>query len=197
VLVDSEAAWRAAEEATVTGVGGTYDAALAARLHGRGHRDGARMIAELVGRDDHVAIADTLLEHALARIGAAVVAVDGAAELVAALHGRVPIGVASNSVRAAVELALARAGLGGFDAVVCGDDVAAAKPAPDVYLEACRRLGVAPADAVAVEDSPAGVASARAAGLVVVGLEAQVVLAEAAVRVRTLRELRFDVRAQD
>jgi beta-phosphoglucomutase-like phosphatase (HAD superfamily) len=53
---------------------------------------------------------------------------------------------------------------------VSGDEVAELKPAPDVYLEACRQLGVRPADAVALEDSPTGVASARAAGLLVVGI---------------------------
>jgi beta-phosphoglucomutase-like phosphatase (HAD superfamily) len=53
---------------------------------------------------------------------------------------------------------------------VCGDEVVELKPAPDVYLEACRLLGVRPADAVALEDSPTGVASARAAGLFVVGI---------------------------
>lgn len=52
-----------------------------------------------------------------------------------------------------------------FDAVVTGDEVARRKPAPDVYLEAARRLGVAPADAIAIEDSGPGVSAARAAGM--------------------------------
>ena len=69
-----------------------------------------------------------------------------------------------------VETALAAAGLKGFDAVVAGEDVSAAKPAPDPYLEACARLGVEPADAVGIEDSPVGVASAKAAGLYVIGV---------------------------
>ena len=57
-----------------------------------------------------------------------------------------------------------------FDVVIAGDEVAHPKPAPDLYAEACRRLGVAPADAVALEDTPTGVASARAAGLFVIGV---------------------------
>jgi beta-phosphoglucomutase-like phosphatase (HAD superfamily) len=73
-------------------------------------------------------------------------------------------------VRAIVETALASAGLHGFDAIVTGEDVTAAKPAPDAYLEACARLGVDPADAVGVEDSPVGIASAKAAGLYVIGV---------------------------
>jgi beta-phosphoglucomutase-like phosphatase (HAD superfamily) len=55
--------------------------------------------------------------------------------------------------------------------VVLGvDDVARPKPAPDLYLAACAGLGVAPADAIALEDSPPGVMSARAAGLRVIGI---------------------------
>jgi beta-phosphoglucomutase-like phosphatase (HAD superfamily) len=54
--------------------------------------------------------------------------------------------------------------------VVSGQDMGRPKPQPHVYAEACRALGVAPADAVAFEDSPMGVRSARAAGLFVVGV---------------------------
>ena len=57
-----------------------------------------------------------------------------------------------------------------FDAVVAGDDVAEPKPAPDVYLRACDLLGVEPSETIAFEDSPTGVAAARAAGLHVVGI---------------------------
>ena len=58
-----------------------------------------------------------------------------------------------------------------FDVVVSGHETAAPKPAPDPYLEACRRLGVeAGPGVVALEDSPTGVAAARAAGLTVIGV---------------------------
>jgi HAD superfamily hydrolase (TIGR01509 family) len=57
-----------------------------------------------------------------------------------------------------------------FDAIVTGDEVQRRKPAPDVYLEAARRLGVDPADAIAIEDSAPGVAAARAAGMTVVAI---------------------------
>lgn len=95
----------------------------------------------------------------------------GAVELVAELRGRLPLAVASNSPRALVDLALGSAGLAeGWEAIVSGDEVEALKPAPDVFLEACRRLGVRPEESVALEDSPTGVASARAAGLTVIGI---------------------------
>jgi beta-phosphoglucomutase-like phosphatase (HAD superfamily) len=85
---------------------------------------------------------------------------------------RVRLGIATTTSRSNVE-ALLRAQLGadwqdGFDAIVCGEDVARKKPDPAVYLEALRRLGIGPDGAVAVEDSPAGVAAARAAGIGVV-----------------------------
>jgi beta-phosphoglucomutase-like phosphatase (HAD superfamily) len=57
-----------------------------------------------------------------------------------------------------------------FDAVVTGDQVARRKPAPDVYLEAARRLGIEPAHAIAIEDSAPGIAAARAAGMKAVAI---------------------------
>jgi HAD superfamily hydrolase (TIGR01509 family) len=94
----------------------------------------------------------------------------GARELVGALRGRVPIAVASNSPRRLLDLALGASGLGPFDATLAGDEVAHGKPAPDLYLEACARLGALPSRAAALEDSPTGVAAARAAGLYVIGV---------------------------
>jgi HAD superfamily hydrolase (TIGR01509 family) len=91
----------------------------------------------------------------------------GAVELVDGLRQlKVPLGLASNSPRFLVDDALRTAGLAdAFDAIVTSDDVEHAKPAPDIYLLACQRLGVEPSDAVALEDSPSGVAAAKAAGL--------------------------------
>jgi HAD superfamily hydrolase (TIGR01509 family) len=95
----------------------------------------------------------------------------GARELVEALVGRTPIAVASNSPETFVRAALEAAGLAAaFTTVVTADQVAEAKPAPDTYLAACDRLGAGPARSVALEDSPTGVAAARAAGLYVVGV---------------------------
>lgn len=94
----------------------------------------------------------------------------GAPELLAALRGRVPLGLASNTRRELVLRILSGADMGdAFEVVVTGDE-GSPKPAPDLYLLACERLRVAPADAVALEDSPTGVAAARAAGLTVIGI---------------------------
>lgn len=87
-------------------------------------------------------------------------------ELVRACTERVPVAVASNSPRELLETALRSAGLVDFLAhSFAADEVRSPKPAPDLYLTACRALGVAPTSSVAFEDSATGVASARAAGL--------------------------------
>ena len=90
----------------------------------------------------------------------------GAIELVDRLRGRVPLALASNSGREIVDTALATARLAeAFDAIVTADDVSDGKPAPDIYLLACERLGVRPEDSLALEDTPSGIAAAKAAGL--------------------------------
>jgi HAD superfamily hydrolase (TIGR01509 family) len=90
----------------------------------------------------------------------------GAIELVERLRGHTRLGLASNSPRSMVDTALTTARLAdAFDAIVTSDDVEHPKPAPDLYLLACERLGVAPGEALALEDSPSGVAAAKAAGL--------------------------------
>jgi beta-phosphoglucomutase len=81
---------------------------------------------------------------------------------------RVPVAVVSGAFRAEIEPVLAAAGIDKlFAAVVTADDVAAGKPAPDAYLELARRLGdgIEPRQLIALEDTEAGVASAKAAGL--------------------------------
>jgi HAD superfamily hydrolase (TIGR01509 family) len=95
----------------------------------------------------------------------------GAREAVRALAERWPLGLASSSNREIIDLVLELAGLtDAFAATVSSEEVARGKPAPDVYLEAARRLGVAPGDCAAVEDSTNGLRSAAAAGMTVIAL---------------------------
>ena len=83
----------------------------------------------------------------------------------------VPLAVASNGTRVHVDAMLAAAGLTGlFDASAAVDEVARGKPAPDLYLEAARRLGIAPTRCIAIEDSPVGARAALAAGMTTVGI---------------------------
>ncbi|KSB88470.1 hypothetical protein AS593_19280 [Caulobacter vibrioides] len=97
--------------------------------------------------------------------------IDGLTEIAAvtaiarAFHGRLPMAVASSGPSDFVRLSLRSRGLDElFDAIVTIEDVAAAKPAPDLFLEAARRLGVAPQDCLVFEDSLQGVQAAKAAG---------------------------------
>jgi HAD superfamily hydrolase (TIGR01509 family) len=107
-------------------------------------------------------VSDLMLEELRAEVEAR----PGAAELVKRLRGRVPLALASNSPRFLIDAALLSAGFSdAFDAVVSSEDVALPKPAPDLYLLACTRLGVAPADALALEDTSSGIAAAKAAGM--------------------------------
>ena len=98
----------------------------------------------------------------------------GALELLRRLTGAgLPLGVASNAEREFLESTLSSAGLlhhGPFAAIVAAEDVEHPKPAPDIYVEACRRLGTQPAECVALEDSATGVTSAAAAGMLVIGV---------------------------
>jgi putative hydrolase of the HAD superfamily len=100
------------------------------------------------------------------------VARPGVAEWIADAVGRgFGLAIASSSEREWVEPHLRRLGLRDhFAHLACYGSGLAAKPAPDTYLEACARLGVAPAEAIAVEDSPHGIDAARAAGLRVVAV---------------------------
>lgn len=95
-------------------------------------------------------------------------ALPGAVSLVRGLAGRgVPLVVCSSSVKPWVEAALKKIDLlDAFDHLVTGSDVEHGKPAPDIYQVAAERVGVAPGRCLAIEDAPAGIRSAKAAGMV-------------------------------
>ncbi len=77
-----------------------------------------------------------------------------------------PVAVATSSDAQTVAFSLRAAGLEGrFPCIVSGDQVARGKPAPDIFLEAARRLGVAPEFCIVLEDSDAGILAAVAAGI--------------------------------
>ncbi|HEY7221601.1 MAG TPA: HAD family phosphatase [Candidatus Binatia bacterium] len=91
---------------------------------------------------------------------------EGALELLAALHGKFKIALASSSYQDAIDGVLAGLGIVSyFDAVVSGSDVAQVKPAPDIFLKASHALGVEPAECIVVEDAEKGVTAAYRAGM--------------------------------
>jgi HAD superfamily hydrolase (TIGR01509 family) len=173
VLLDSEAAWTRAETRLFARYGKTYGVEEKRLLIGGSLEETAGALEEILDRPGESAdLQHELLELAAEEFADPVKPMPGALQLVGELRdlGR-PMAVASNSERLLVDLALTGAGLSDtFGAVIAGDEVSSPKPAPDLYLEACRRLGTAPEGAVAVEDSPRGAAAARAAGMFVIGI---------------------------
>jgi HAD superfamily hydrolase (TIGR01509 family) len=92
--------------------------------------------------------------------------VDGAVEAVRRIGERWPLALASSSNRELIDFALELMGVADlFRVTISSEEVERGKPAPDVYLEAARRLGIAPERAVAIEDSGAGIRAAKAAGM--------------------------------
>ena len=175
LLLDTEILWHDAESDLFRRHGGefTWDDKMA--VIGTSHEVTADYFADRldVPREEGPALVAELQQLMHERVRRAVDARPGAVELVSRLRDvdGVGLGLASNSPRFLVDDALATAGLtGAFDAIVTSDDVEQAKPAPDIYLLACERLGVAPADALALEDSASGIAAAKAAGLTCIGV---------------------------
>ncbi len=176
LLVDTQHCWEAAYRAAVDGSGVTVGAerfgALCESLNGASVGIAAERLSRGLGRKIPAAFLQRALEEAIA--AAPLRPMAGAARLLAALEGWLPLAVASNAPAAVVDAALRSAGLRDhFSDVVSAEQVAAPKPDPAVYLEACRRLAVEPATAVAFEDSPLGATAARAAGLFLVAVPSE------------------------
>lgn len=173
VLISSEEVWDAVREELTRELGG--------RWAPRAHTDMMGMSTpEWTGymhRDLGVPLPPAEIEavvvrRLIARYRAEPPFIEGAVEAVRAIAGRgLPLAVASSSTRTLIGAVLEQAGLAdAFAVTVSSEEVARGKPAPDVYVEALRRLGVAAADALAVEDSGAGIRSAAAAGMRVVAI---------------------------
>jgi len=173
VLLDSETAWTRAETRLFARYGRTYGDEEKRLLIGGSLGETAEELERMLERPGSSdGLLQELLELAVEEFAGPVDPMPGAIDLVGELRraGR-PMAVASNSQRRLVDLALGGSGLAeAFAVIVAGDEVPNPKPAPDLYLEACRRLGVSPTDAVAVEDSPRGAAAASAAGMFVIGI---------------------------
>ncbi len=171
VLVDSEdLAWRAWRQVLATyGIELTNEDEHA--LTGRTDSDVYRLVAERGSIDGEDATLDRVgdvLDELFADLTVYADALDSAEHL-AGLG--VPLAVASSSRRRRLDRALSVTGLDRvFPVTVAGDEVAKAKPAPDIFLEAARRLGTHPETCFVAEDTPAGVAAGRAAGMTVVAV---------------------------
>ncbi len=175
LLLDTEEAWTRAEQTLFAGLGREFTVEHKRTLIGSSRSLAAQKLETILERPgDGEALMDELHELVMEEALQGVAPRPGALALLERLtDAAVPLAVASNSERAFLERTLGGAGLldgGPFSAIVSANDVEHPKPAPDIYLEACARLGVAPGDAAALEDSPIGVASAAAAGMFVIGV---------------------------
>ncbi|MBA3739792.1 MAG: HAD family phosphatase [Chloroflexi bacterium] len=170
LLLDTETLWHESEVELFRRHGAEFSREDQMQVVGTSFEITARYFAERLGwpLERGVQLVDEMIGLMHERVQVQVHARPGAIELVEGLRGLdgVQLGLASNSPRFLVDDALATAGLtAAFEAIVTSDDVAHAKPAPDIYLLACQRLGVSPSEALALEDSASGVAAAKAAGL--------------------------------
>ena len=172
VLMDSEQLWNQAKEELVRETGGRW------------REDAPRAMMGMSSREWSAYMHDELgVDLAVGEINRAVVGrmeelyreqlplLPGAVDLVRALHRRWPLALASSANREIIDFALETAGLAGeFSATVSSEEVDRGKPAPDVYLEAARRLEVEADRCVAIEDSSNGLRSAAAAGMAVIAV---------------------------
>lgn len=174
LLLDTESVWTRAEEDLFELRGTEFTPADKRELVGTSAEIAGGILERRLGEPGRAAeLIEELNELVVAELEHGVEAMIGARELLERLRQRgTPIGLVSNSPLRFVERSIEIVGFEGlFDVVLSAHEVAAPKPAPDPYLEACRRLGVEPGPAViALEDSPTGVAAARAAGLTVIGV---------------------------
>jgi HAD superfamily hydrolase (TIGR01509 family) len=172
VLVDSEHVWDDVREGLAHERGGRWHDRAQADMMGMSSTEWARYMHDVIG-----------LEEAPDEINAEVVRrmrrryqedlplLPGAVDAVERLASAYRLGLASSSNRPLIDAVLAATGLGGvLEVTVSSEEVARGKPAPDVYLETARRLGVDPAACAAVEDSENGIRSARAAGMHVLAI---------------------------
>jgi HAD superfamily hydrolase (TIGR01509 family) len=172
VLLETEQLWDEVRETLAVERGGRWSERAQGEMMGMSSPEWSRYLHDVVGmRESPDEIAAEVVRRMEARYREHLPLLPGAHEAVERLASRWPLGLASSSNRPLIDLALELGDLARFfRETVSSEEVERGKPAPDVYLEACRRLGVDPTRAAAVEDSRNGIRSADAAGLRVVAI---------------------------
>jgi len=172
VLLDSEQRWNEAKEALVREAGGTWREEAPRVMMGMSSPEWSAYLRDDLGvQRDLDAINDDVVRRMHESYEDGLPLLPGALDAVRALAARRPLGLASSSNREIIDVFLERSGVGRlFGATVSSEEVPRGKPAPDVYLETARRLGVDPLGCVAVEDSANGLRAAHAAGMPVIAV---------------------------
>jgi HAD superfamily hydrolase (TIGR01509 family) len=201
VIVDSEHVWDEVRAAYTRESGGHYTERATRDMMGMSSLEWSAYMANelgVPGTPDEINAA--VVERMLERYGEAPPLIPGAVDAVRAIAARWPVGIASSSNRELIDVVLHASGLADVVGVaVSSEEVARGKPAPDVYLEAARRLRVEPSRCAAVEDSHNGIRSANAAGMRVIAIPnrhfppGRDALAEADVVLSSVAELTPDV----
>lgn len=172
VLLDSEHIWDEVREELARERGGRWHERAQADMMGMSSTEWSRYLHDVIGLSDSPEeISAEVVRRMRARYEDGLPLVDGAVAAVERLAGAFRLALASSSNRPLIDLVLERSGLAAlFEATVSSEEVARGKPAPDVFLEAARRLGLPPERCAAVEDSGNGIRAAHAAGMRVIAI---------------------------
>jgi HAD superfamily hydrolase (TIGR01509 family) len=172
VIVDSEELWDDVRESLARERGRRWSEQAQADMMGMSSTEWSRYMHDVIGLpEEPEEISREVVERMLEGYSERLPLIDGAAAAVKKLAGNWPLAVASSSNRRLIDRVLEVSGLAPFfEVTVSSEEVARGKPAPDVYLEAARRLAVEPTRCVAIEDSASGIRSAHAAGMHVVAI---------------------------
>jgi HAD superfamily hydrolase (TIGR01509 family) len=183
-LVDTEPYWIAGEFELIAAHGGTWSLEHAHHLVGQALLESGEYIRRHAGVTlPAEEIVERLLDAVVERVRQDIPWRPGAQELLARLVADgIPCALVTMSYRRLAEAVLAGLAPGTFATIVAGDDVRHGKPHPEPYLTAAARLGAAPAECVAIEDSPTGIASAEAAGVPVLAVRHLVPISDGAGR---------------
>ncbi len=172
VIVDSEQVWDDVRERLAKERGGRWHEGAQAAMMGMSSPEWSAYMHDEIGLEESPEeINDEVVRRMLARYRESLPLIDRAVEAVRRLAPEFTLAVASSSNQPLIEVVLEKTELAELFAVtVSSEEVAAGKPAPDVYLEAARRLEVEPAQCAAIEDSANGIRAAHAAGMRVIAI---------------------------
>jgi HAD superfamily hydrolase (TIGR01509 family) len=172
LLLDTEQVWDDVREALTRERGGRWHDRAQADMMGMSSTEWSTYMHDVLGLAEPPEELNRLVvERMQERYRERLPLIDGAVDAVRRLGEQWPLGLASSSNRELIDLALELMDVGDlFRVTVSSEEVERGKPAPDVYLEAARKLGVAPEQAVAIEDSGAGIRAAKAAGMRVIAV---------------------------